>query len=98
MMWYINKTPNDTGNYGNPKGQPFAESLVLPAYLLGDYVEAKGFILPVVENGEVVELSVNQEALDAYLAEHPDVPEEEPAQNGSFEEQLAAAVEKGLSA
>lgn len=96
-MWYINKTPNDAGNYGNPMGQQFPDSLVLPAYLLGDYVDAKGFVFPVVENDTVTELAVNQEALDAYLVEHPDVAPE-PEQTGSFEEQLTAAVEKGLSA
>lgn len=78
-MYYINSKPNDSGNYGNPMGQPFTGCLKLPEGLLSAYIEAKGFvILDEVVDGEVVSLEVNQEALDAYLAEHPEVPEPEP--------------------
>lgn len=74
-MYYINATPNASGNYGNPKGQPFPGSVALPDGLLSDYINAKGFVLPVIENDYVVSLEVNQDALDAYNAEHPDAPE-----------------------
>lgn len=77
-MYYINATPNESGNYGNPMGQPFPGSVGLPDDLLSDYINAKGFVIPVIENGDVVSLEVNQEALDAYNAEHPDVPEPDP--------------------
>lgn len=77
-MYYINATPNETGDYGNPMGQPFPGCVALPDELLGAYIEAKGFVYPEIENGEVVAVEVNQEALDAYLAEHPDQPETEP--------------------
>lgn len=77
-MFYINAQPNASGNYGNPMGQPFAGSVGLSDDLLSDYINAKGFVIPVIEDGEVVSLEVNQEALDAYNAEHPDVPEHEP--------------------
>ena len=73
-MYYINAQPNASGNYGNPMGQPFPGSVTLPAWLLEDYISAKGFVIPVIEDCQVVSLEVNQEALDAYLAEHPDVP------------------------
>lgn len=76
-MYYINEKTNASGNYGNPMGQPFPGSVGLPDDLLGAYIEAKGFVIPVIENGEVVSLEVNQAALDAYNAEHPDVPEPE---------------------
>lgn len=75
-MYYINATPRESGDYGNPMGQPFAGSVVLPDGLLGDYINAKGFVIPVIENGEVVGLEVNQTSLDAYNADHPDVPDE----------------------
>lgn len=75
-MYYINETPNASGNYGNPKGQPFSGSVALHDGLLSDYINAKGFVIPAIENGEVVSLEVNQEELDAYNAEHPDVPDE----------------------
>ena len=77
-MFYINATPNASGNYGNPMGQPFPGSVCLPDDLLSDYINAKGFVIPSVEDGEVVSLEVNQTALDAYNAEHPEVPEPDP--------------------
>lgn len=75
-MYYINAQPNASGNYGNPMGQPFPGSLALPDDLLGAYIEAKGFVIPSIENDELVSLEVNQEALDAYNVEHPEVPVE----------------------
>lgn len=77
-MYYINATPNESGNYGNPMGQPVPGSVSLPDDFLRDYINAKGFVIPSVENGAVASLEVNQEALDSYNAEHPDVPEPEP--------------------
>lgn len=77
-MYYINSTPTASGSYGNPMGQPFHGSVGLPDDLLSDYINAKGFVIPAIENGAVVSLEVNQEALDAYNAEHPDVPEPDP--------------------
>lgn len=77
-MYYINAQPNASGNYGNPMGQPFSGSVALPDDLLSDYISAKGFVTMTVENGAVVSLEVNQTALTAYNAEHPEVPEPEP--------------------
>lgn len=77
-MLYINAVKSPAGNYGNPMGQPFTGCLKLPEGLLSAYIEAKGFvILDEVVDGEVVSLEVNQEALDAYLAEHPEEPDQE---------------------
>lgn len=73
-MYYINATPNESSNYGNPMGQPFHGSVGLPDYLLSAYIEAKGFVIPVVENGSVKSMEVNQEALAAYEdANQPDL-------------------------
>lgn len=77
-MYYINAKPKESGNYGNPMGQPFQGSVCLPDDLLIDYINAKGFVTMTVENGAVVSLEVNKEALDSYNAEHPEVPEPEP--------------------
>ena len=77
-MYYINAQPNESGNYGNPMGQTFPSSVVLPDDLLSDYINAKGFVILVIENAAVVSLEINQAALDAYNAEHPDVPEPDP--------------------
>lgn len=77
-MWHINATPRESGDYGNPMGQVFPGCVALPDELLGPYIEAKGFVFLEVEDGEVVAVEVNQEALDVYLTEHPDQPEPEP--------------------
>ena len=97
-MYYINAQPNASGNYGNPKGQPFSGSVALPADLLSAYIEAKGFVIPAVEDGVVASLEVNQEALDAYHAEYPETPEPDPTP--TVEDRVAAlesAIERGLS-
>ena len=77
-MYYINAQPNASGNYGNPMGQPFTGSVALHDNLLSDYINVKGFVIPTIEDGEVVSLEVNQEALTAYNAEHPEVEPEKP--------------------
>lgn len=77
-MYYINAQPNASGNYGNPMGQHFPGSVALPDDLLSDYINAKGFVIQSVENGEVVSLDVNKEALDSYNVEHLDVPDPDP--------------------
>ena len=89
-MWYINELPNEGGNHGNPMGQRFAGCVGLPDGLLIDYVEARGFVYLTVVDGAVEALSLNQEALSAYLEEHPDMEPEEP------KDELAAAVERGM--
>lgn len=94
-MWYINSTPNESGNYGNPMGQAFPGCVSLPDDLLGPYVEAKGFVYPEVEDGEVVAVEVNQEALDAYLAEHPDQPEPEPEEAATWSS-MATSIKEGV--
>lgn len=73
-MFYINAQPNASGNYGNPMGQPFPGSVALPDDILSDYINAKGFVIPSVENGAVVSLEVNQAALTSYeAANQPDI-------------------------
>lgn len=96
-MYYINATPRESGDYGNPMGQPFPGCVALPDDLLGPYIEAKGFVYLEIENGEVVAVKVNQEALDAYLAEHPDQPEPEPEQPPDVWDELAAAIREGVN-
>lgn len=77
-MYYIKSKPNDSGNYGNPTSTQFENSLMLPDELLSDFIKHKGFVTIKTEGGKVTSLEANQEALDAYLAEYPDVPEPEP--------------------
>ena len=111
-MWYINATPNETGDYGNPMGQPFPGCVALPDDLLGPYIEAKGFVFLELEQAKevpiplllkgikefyvVTAVEVNQEALDAYHAEHPDIHEPEPSEGLDVWDELANAIREGV--
>lgn len=74
-MYYIN---TQGPNHGNPMGQPFPGCVALPDELLSAYLDTKGFCTLTIVDGAVTALVVDQEALDAYNAEHPDVEPEKP--------------------
>lgn len=74
-MYYIN---TQGPNHGNPTSAPFPNSVSLPDTLLMDYINTKGFCTLTVQDGAVTALVVDQEALDAYNAEHPEVEPEKP--------------------
>lgn len=74
-MYYINPTGP---NHGNPMGQPFPGCVALPDELLSAYLDTKGFCSLTIVDGAVTALVVDQEALDAYNAEHPEVEPEKP--------------------
>ena len=74
-MYYIN---TQGPNHGNPISTPFPNSVSLPDTLLMDYINTKGFCTLTIVDGAVTALVVDQEALDAYNAEHPDVEPEKP--------------------
>ena len=74
-MYYIN---TQGPNHGNPVSTPFPNSIPLPDALLMDYIGCKGFCTLTVQDGAVTAVAVDQEALDAYNAEHPDVEPEKP--------------------
>lgn len=85
-MYYIN---TQGPNHGNPMGQPFPGCVTLPDELLSAYLDTKGFCTLTIVDGAVTALAVDQEALDAYLKEHPDVEPEKPV---TMEELLAALL------
>lgn len=95
-MYYINPTPNESGNHGNPMGQPFPNCVTLSDDLLSPYLAAKGFVALTVEDGAVTSLETNQEALDAYEADHPDLPPEEPEEPVTWGA-MAAAIREGVN-
>lgn len=74
-MYYITQTGP---NHGNPTSTPFPNSVSLPDTLLMDYINTKGFCTLTIEDDTVIALVVDQEALDAYNAEHPEVEPEKP--------------------
>lgn len=97
-MYYINTTGP---NHGNPTSTPFPNSIALPDALLMDYINTKGFCTLTVQDGAVTALVVNQEALDAYNKDHPDVKPEKPTtidnlkkENKLLKAQLQAQTER----
>lgn len=97
-MYYIN---TQGPNHGNPTSAPFPNSIPLPDTLLMDYINTKGFCTLTVQDGAVTALVVDQEALDAYNAEHPEVEPEKPvtmedlqAENKLLKAQVQAQTER----
>lgn len=88
-------------NHGNPMSVPFPYSTSLPDALLTDYIATKGFCTLTIEDGVVTALKVNQEALDAYNKDHPDIEPEKPTtiedlknENKLLKAQLKAQTER----
>lgn len=97
-MYYIN---TQGPNHGNPTSTPFSNSVALPDTLLMDYISTKGFCTLTVQDGVVTALTVDQEALDAYNKDHPDVEPEKPTtiddlkkENKLLKAQLQAQTER----
>lgn len=92
-MYYINSTPNESGNHGNPMGQPFPGCLTLPDDLLTPYIEARGFVTLTLDGTTVTAVETNQEALEAYLVINPD-----PDTLGQAKEEKIAQSKTDLAA
>ena len=97
-MYYINPTGQ---NHGNPISTSFPNSVSLPDTLLMDYINTKGFCTLTIEDNTVTALVVDQEALDAYNKDHPDVTPEKPTtiedleqENKLLKAQLKAQTER----
>ena len=74
------------------------------AWCPDDFVEVfystdpAGFVNITVENDTVTKMTINQEALDAYIAEHPDQPEPEPEVTDDINyDELAIAIQEGVN-
>ena len=97
-MYYIN---TQGPNHGNPTSTPFPNSVSIPDTLLMDYINSKGFCTLTIEDDTVIALVVDQEALDAYNKDHPDVTPEKPTtiedleqENKLLKAQLKAQTER----
>ena len=102
-MYYIDPTANESGNHGNPMGQPFPGCVGLPEELLADYLAGMGFVHLTIVGEEVTGVVTNEEALAAYQAAHPapQAPPEPPKSNEELtkenhllQEQVAALTER----
>ena len=82
-MYYINSTPNESGNYGNPMGQPFSSCIKLPDKLLSDYLAYNGFVKLTINGDTVTSVEPNTEAWEAWKATIP--PEPDPLETAKAE-------------
>lgn len=89
-MYYINTASNESGNHGNPVSHQSEGMVALPESLISEYINTRGFANLVIEDEVVSAITINQEAYDAYIKEHPDIPEEEetPTQLDVIEAQV----------
>lgn len=69
-MFYINATANESGNHGNPVSRKAEGMVGLPGGLLSAYLATMGFADLTIEDETVTAVAINQEAYDAYQAEH----------------------------
>ena len=71
-MVYIKSRP-ENDNYGSPHFPPQRGDIELPQSLIADYLDTKGFAILTIENGEITAIERNDEAYNAYIADHPDI-------------------------
>lgn len=96
-MYYIKATPNEAGYHGNPMGQPFDGCATLPDELLSAYLDCKGLAVLIIEGVTVTAVEPNQEALDAYEAEHqPDLSASKEAKVAELSAACHAAIVAGI--
>lgn len=75
-MYYINQTADTSGNHGNPVSHQSEGMVALPESLLTEYISTMGFAYLTVDEGTVTAVAINQEAYDAYIADHPVTPDD----------------------
>lgn len=88
-MYYINSEPNESGNYGNPRGEAFDGALKLPDELLNDYIEAKGFAYLEATNGTITAVKLNREAYNTYINSRPEPAEDKQSKIAELKRNLA---------
>lgn len=88
-MYYISNKPNESGNYGNPRGEAFDDALALPDELLDDYIDAKGFVYLEAKNGIVTLARLNKQAYDAYVNAIPEPKTDPQARIAELKRNLA---------
>lgn len=66
-MYFIKSTPSENGNHGNPTSRKSEGMIGLPDSFLKDYIDAKGFVYITISNDVVTEVTINQEAYNAFM-------------------------------
>jgi hypothetical protein len=104
-MKIIKLIANDNGS--RPPLQEWTSSTLPEGYAWcpNEFVEVfystcpAGFVHLTVEDDTVIEMTINQEALDKYIAENPEQPEvePEPVEEPITWDAMAAAIQEGVN-
>ena len=95
-MIYIDKTPNPSGAYPNPKNQPFPGCISLTDAQAAVFFEYSGFVTVTAENGAAVTVEPNVEAWEAWKAWKASLPE--PGEPELTEAERITALENAIAA
>lgn len=69
MLYFILKTPSESGSYGNIFQQMIIDGMQLPNEYYEEYIKYKGFVKFTFNDiGEIVRMEPNEEALNEYLS------------------------------
>lgn len=90
-MIYIDKQPNPSGAYPNPKNQPFPDCIALTDERADLFFQYNGFVT--VEDGTV---TPNTEAWEAWKASLPEPSDPEPTAEPTVWDELDAAYQEGV--
>lgn len=97
-MIYIDKTPNLSGAYPNPKNQPFPNCIALNDEQESVFFQYNGFV-SVAETADGVTVNPNIEAWETWKASQPEeAPEKNPeeTEENSVWDELDAAYQEGV--
>lgn len=90
-MIYIDPTPNASGAYPNPKGQPFPGCIPLDDEQAATFFEHNGFVIVTeTEDGHVV--APNTEAWEKWKAAQPEPTPPEPTDTDVLNALLGVTV------
>lgn len=97
MKLYIDPTPNESGDYPNPKCQPFKGCIPLDDEQSATFLQYNGFVTITSHEEEyeegffrtVYEVTPNLEAWEAWKESLPPEPEPEPTEIEQLRAQVA---------
>lgn len=79
-MYYVYLEADATGNHGNPVSTYVEGMVPLADDVLSTYIQTMGFANLTVVNEIVTHVTIDQDAYDAYIADHSEEQEEPNAE------------------
>ena len=95
-MIYIDKNPNPSGAYPNPKSRPFSGCVTLTEEQAAVFFAYNGFVTITQDDSGVV-VAPNVEAWEEWKAKEAAKPTPEPEEELSVWDELDAAYREGVN-